>query len=164
MVPNWTPCPYPGILCANARRVLRARRQRPRRRAAEERDELPSPHGIDPGEPDWSTESLPDFGGEVRRRPWGWGCVVGSAFWRPTCPWARRIALHSQCVAYRSNGRPHAGGQRSKQDGDCGGRPLLAGADQAGQRHRGRSSAMSMSCRPSTTFSASKHRGRGEPV
>ena len=35
--------------------LLRASRQRPcRRRAAEHCDELPSPHRIDPGEPDWS--------------------------------------------------------------------------------------------------------------
>src|SRR5262245_3625234 len=38
------------------RRLLGARRQRPSRRAAEDCDKLPSPHGVDPAEPDGALE------------------------------------------------------------------------------------------------------------
>ena len=48
------------------RRLLRTRRERPcSRRAAEERDELPSPHGIDPGGPRGMRKILPDLSAKV---------------------------------------------------------------------------------------------------
>src|SRR6185436_9809491 len=41
-------CPWNGLQDADGDLRLRARRQRPRRRAAEQADEFPSPHGPSP--------------------------------------------------------------------------------------------------------------------